>query len=137
VLIIACAVAILLGCACEIAAMVTAAGEGTAAGAVYKPVASIVPCVGSPPVIPFTCHVTAVLELLATEAVNFFVPETGTEVLVGVTDIFTPWAVRSATNEELTLAHPHAMHAMATNSASDNRLLKQTKVRNAMNCIPR
>src|ERR1700730_1345720 len=34
VLIIACAVAIFVGCACEIAAMVTVAGDGMAAGAV-------------------------------------------------------------------------------------------------------
>jgi hypothetical protein len=89
----ACAVAIFVGCACEIAAMVTTAGEGTAGGAAYRPVALIVPCVESPPVVPLTCHVTAVLEVLLTEAVNFFVPETGTEVLVGVTDIRIPWAV--------------------------------------------
>jgi hypothetical protein len=92
-LITAWAVATFVGCACEIAAMVTAAGEGTAAGAVYRPVASIVPCVDSPPVVPFTCQVTSGSEVLATEAVNFFVPETGTEVLVGVTVTLTPWAV--------------------------------------------
>ena len=89
----ACAVAIFVGCTCETAVMVTADGEGMAAGAVYRPVASIVPYVGSPPVVPFTCHTTAGLEVLATEAVNFFVPETGTEVLVGVTVTWTPWAV--------------------------------------------
>ena len=89
----ACAVAIFVGCACEMAAMVTADGEGMAEGAVYKPVASIVPCVGSPPVVPFTCQVTVGSEVLATEAVNFFVPKTGTEVLAGVTDTLTPWAV--------------------------------------------
>jgi hypothetical protein len=89
-LITACAVATLLGCAFEIAAIVTADGEGTVTGAVYSPVASIVPCVGSPPVVPLTCHVTVGSEALATEAVNFFVPETGTEVLVGVTDILIP-----------------------------------------------
>jgi hypothetical protein len=36
---------------------------------------------------------TAVLEALATEAVNFFVPETGTAVLAGVTVILIPCAV--------------------------------------------
>jgi hypothetical protein len=89
----ACAVAIIVGCTCETAAMVTADGEGMSAGAVYRPVASIVPCVGSPPVVPFTCHITVGSEALATEAVNFFVPETGTAVLVGVTVTWTPWAV--------------------------------------------
>jgi hypothetical protein len=90
---IASAVATLVGCACETAAIVTDAGEGTDAGAVYRPVVSILPCVVSPPVTPLTCQITAVLEVLATEAVNFFVPETGTEVLAGVTDILMPWAV--------------------------------------------
>ena len=70
--------------------MVTADGEGMSRGAVYMPVASIVPCVGSPPVIPFTCQVTAGLEVLATATVNFFVPWTGTGVLAGVTDIWAP-----------------------------------------------
>jgi len=86
----ACATAIFVGCACETAAMVTVDGDGTAGGALYKPVASIVPSVASPPVTPLTCQMTAVLEVLATEAVNFCVPETGTEVLVGVTVILTP-----------------------------------------------
>jgi hypothetical protein len=137
VLIIACAVAIFVGCACEIAAMVTVAGEGMAAGAVYRPVASILPCVDSPPVVPLTCHVTAVLEVLVTAAVNFVVPETGTEVLAGVTDILTSCELRSATREELTLAHPQAMIATPRNSANDSNLLKHTKVRHGMDGIPR
>ena len=93
VLIAACATATLLGCACETAAMVTVDGEGTVAGALYKPVVSIVPWVASPPVTPLTCQMTAVSAVLATEAVNFCVPETGTKVFVGVTVIATPWAV--------------------------------------------
>jgi hypothetical protein len=92
-LITTCAVAIFVGCACETAAMMTADGEGMAEGAVYRPVVSILPCVVSPPVTPLTCQITAVSEALATEAVNFFVPETGTEVLAGVTDTLIPWAV--------------------------------------------
>ena len=40
---IAVAVALLLGSAAEIAFIVTAAGDGTAAGAVYRPDAEIVP----------------------------------------------------------------------------------------------
>jgi hypothetical protein len=63
--------AIFVGCACETAAMVTVDGEGTVGGALYKPVESIVPWVASPPVTPLTCQMTAVLEVLATEAVNF------------------------------------------------------------------
>jgi hypothetical protein len=93
VLITACAVAIFVGCACKTAVMMTAAGDGTVAGAVYSPAVSMVPWVVSPPVTPLTCQITAVSEVLVTEAVNFFVPETGTEVLAGVTDILIPWAV--------------------------------------------
>jgi hypothetical protein len=130
----ACATAIFVGCACEIAAMVTVDGEGTFGGAVNKPVASIVPCVASPPVTPLTCQMTAVLEVLATEAVNFCVPETATEVLVGVTDILTPWAVELGANEEATLAHPQAIKATPRNSAIETRVRHSTKLRNAMNC---
>jgi len=86
-LITTCAVAFFVGCACKTAEMVTVAGEGTAAGAVYRPVESIVPWVDSPPVISLTFQITAVLEAWPTEAVNFVVPETGTEVVVGVTTI--------------------------------------------------
>jgi hypothetical protein len=71
--------------------------------------------------------VTAVLEVLLTEAVNFFVPETGTEVLAGVTVILIPWAVWLATNGEPTLAHPQAMKAIPRNSATDRKFLKRTK----------
>jgi len=56
--------------ATETAVTVTVAGEGTAEGAVKSPLALIVPCVESPPVTPFTCQVTAVLEVFVTVAVN-------------------------------------------------------------------
>src|SRR5258708_39802372 len=54
----------------EIAVTVTAAGLGTAAGAVYKPAAEMVPTVALPPVIPLTCQVTAVLAVFRTVALN-------------------------------------------------------------------
>jgi hypothetical protein len=136
-LITTCAVAIFVGSACKTAAMVTADGEGMSRGAVYRPVASIVPCVDSPPVVPFTCHVTAGLEVLATAAVNFFVPKTGTEVLVGVTDIWAPWAVWLAANGEPELAHPQDMKPIPKNTATNKRFRRRTKLRNVMNCIPR
>ena len=132
VLIAACAIAIFVGCACEIAAIVTVDGEGTAGGAVYKPVASIVPFVGSPPVTPLTCQMTAVSEVLATEAVNFCFPETGTEVLVGVTVILTPWALSLGSNEEPALAHPQAIKAITRNSVADRTVRKRTKQRSAI-----
>jgi hypothetical protein len=133
----ACAVAIFVGSACKTAAMVTADGEGMSRGAVYRPVASIVPCVGSPPMVPFTCHVTAGLDVLATAAVNFFVPKTGTKVLVGVTDIWAPWAVWLAVNGEPELAHPQEMNPIPKNTATNKRFPKRTKLRNVMNFIPR
>src|SRR5947209_18769340 len=52
--------------ACEVAVMVTCAGFGTKAGAVYKPELEIMP-LAAPPV---TLHVTAALELPETLAVN-------------------------------------------------------------------
>ena len=61
--------------ACEIAFIVTVP-LGTAAGAVYKPAALIVPTVPLPPVVPFTCQVTAVFAVFATVAVNCCVSPT-------------------------------------------------------------
>jgi len=52
--------------ACEVAVMVTCAGLGTEAGAVYKPVLEMVP-LAEP---PLTLQVTAVLEVPLTVAVN-------------------------------------------------------------------
>src|SRR5262249_55925309 len=52
------------------AATVTVAGFGTAPGAVYSPVASILPIALLPGVIPFTVQLTALLLLPVTEAVN-------------------------------------------------------------------
>ena len=49
---------------------VTVAGFGTLEGAVYRPELEMVPCEVSPPAIPFTCQVTAVLEEFWTVAVN-------------------------------------------------------------------
>src|SRR6476620_4796819 len=65
---------------------VAVAGElavGTLAGAVYMPLASIVPVVALPPATPFTCQVT--LLLLALAAWNCCVLPTTTALLEGVT----------------------------------------------------
>jgi hypothetical protein len=51
--------------------------------------ASIVPLVASPPITPFTCHVTAVFEVLDTVAVNVWGVETDTAILVGMIVIVT------------------------------------------------
>jgi hypothetical protein len=50
--------------------MVTLFGLGRVAGAVYTPVALIVPVAARPPVTPFTCQVTLVFEAPVTVAVN-------------------------------------------------------------------
>ena len=62
--------AILLLSACETAVTVTVAEFGTVAGAVYIPVEEIVPCMASPPVVPFTSQITAAFAVLETTAVN-------------------------------------------------------------------
>jgi hypothetical protein len=49
---------------------VSVAGLGSEEGAVYSPAVEIVPTVAFPPVVPFTCQVTAVLEVPVTVAVN-------------------------------------------------------------------
>src|SRR5713101_7416141 len=82
----------LLVSACAIAVTVTVAGLGTVAGAVYRPAVEIVPTVEFPPVTPFTCHVTAVLLLPVTVAVNCCVVLTTTDALVG--EMLTPTVVR-------------------------------------------
>lgn len=53
-----------------IAVMVTPGGDGMIAGAVYSPVAEIVPSVALPPTAPFTSQVTVVLDAPATVAWN-------------------------------------------------------------------
>ena len=62
------------------AEIVTVFGFGTDAGDVYNPVAEIVPVAVAPPVIPFTCHVTAWLAAFATVAVNCVVVPTRVDV---------------------------------------------------------
>ncbi|HLK05298.1 MAG TPA: hypothetical protein VKT53_12730 [Candidatus Acidoferrum sp.] len=69
--------------ACEIAATLIVV-VGTAAGAVYRPPALIVPVAAPPPVTPFTCHVTAVLVVFVTVAVNCSVLLTCTEGVFGL-----------------------------------------------------
>jgi hypothetical protein len=74
-----------------VAVTVTVAGDGVAAGAVYKavaaPVATIVPTVALPPAIPLTPQVTPATELPApvTLAVNTCAPLVGTLAVPGDT----------------------------------------------------
>ena len=58
--------------AAETAFTATVAGLGMTLGAVYNPFVLIVPTVALPPVVPFTCHVTAVFVVPVTVSVNCF-----------------------------------------------------------------
>jgi hypothetical protein len=83
------AVAILVVSAFAIAVTVTVDGVGTVAGAVYRPEVEIVPKVVLPPVIPLTCHVTPVLVVLVTVAINCCVVLTCIVTVAGTTVIVT------------------------------------------------
>src|SRR5258708_22509557 len=87
----------------EIAVTVTAAGLGTAAGAVYKPAAEMVPTVALPPVIPLTCQVTAVLVVFTTVAVDCC--EVATVTLVGGENEMTKVELENATLDSLVPTH--------------------------------
>src|SRR5262249_36302711 len=70
-------------------AVTLTAPEGTAAGAVYRPVEEIVPTVVLPPLLPFTNQLTAVFVVLVIVALNCCVFPTCRLVLVGKTEIDT------------------------------------------------
>ena len=53
-----------------VAVIITVEGDGTAAGAMYKPEAEIVPTALLPPGRPLTLHVTVVVVVPVTVAVN-------------------------------------------------------------------
>jgi hypothetical protein len=86
--------------ACDVAVTVIAVFGGEA-GAVYRPVESIVPTVAFPPAIPFTLQLTALLLLPVTETVGVnccFVPAAKV-ALVGLIVMITAGAVRVTTAE--------------------------------------
>jgi hypothetical protein len=70
--------------------------EPAVAGAVYSPVAEIVPTVESPPVIPSTDHCTPVSVVPVTVAVNCFVVLTVTLAAVGLMLTLTSVTVTAA-----------------------------------------
>jgi len=57
---------------------------------VYKPDVDIVPTVEFPPAMPFTVHVTAVLDVPVTVAVNCCVAPSESDALAGVMATETP-----------------------------------------------
>jgi hypothetical protein len=83
---VTCAVPFRVESAEDTAVMVTVAGDGTAAGAIYMPIAEIVPTVELPPVTPLTCQVTAVFDELATVAVKACEPVAVTVAVPGMTE---------------------------------------------------
>lgn len=72
-----------VGSATLVALIVTGLDAGSAAGAVYFPLASIKPTAALPPVIPLTDHVTAVVAAPLTMALNCCVLLTEIVVLTG------------------------------------------------------
>ena len=82
--------------ACETAVTVTVP-EGAVAGAVYKPEVEIVPTVVFPPVVLFTCQVTAVFVEPVTVAVNCCVAPVCREAVVGEMVTATVGAVVTVT----------------------------------------
>lgn len=75
--------------ALEIAFTVITRSLETLAGARYSPEVEMVPLLEFPPVVPFTCQVTEVLEVFSTVAVNCWVPAAGSDVVVGETETLT------------------------------------------------
>src|SRR5437660_12832914 len=83
------ALSLFVGSAMLVAFMVTSAGLGTWAGAVYRPEEEIVPTVAVPPATLFTSQVTPLLLVLVTVAVNCWVWETESETAGGSTETAT------------------------------------------------
>jgi hypothetical protein len=80
-----------------VAVTVTELELGTRSGAVYRPVEEMVPTVVLPPTVLLTDHVTLVLLVLLTVAVNCFVASTTTEAVSG--EIETPTTGAGVTAE--------------------------------------
>jgi hypothetical protein len=68
-----------------VAVTVTVLGEGATDGAVYRPLAETVPQVAPAQPAPVTAHVTLVLDVPVTVAVNCCVPPASTDAVVGLT----------------------------------------------------
>jgi hypothetical protein len=128
---VTCAVSSAEGCACEIAVMVTVGGVGTVLGAVYVPAASIVPCAASPPATPFTCQVTAMLEVFETWTLNFIVLEICTEALAGSTMIDTLCCA-----DDWIWPHPQIARTTSKSSAIDTILRVRPELRESMYIFP-
>lgn len=124
---VTCATSKTAGLATATAAIVTVAGDGTAAGAVYVPFASILPCVASPPATPSTCQVTVVLAALETTAVNFCVVATLMETVGGSTETVTVCPCGFC-GFDCTVPHPQTPDTATKIAAIDEILPRRTRL---------
>jgi hypothetical protein len=92
------------GSATLVAIIVTVAGTGTVAGAVYRPPTVTVPTVALPPATPFTVHVTAVLAVPVTVAVNCCDAPVTKVALVGTNDTLTAALTVTVAEADLVLS---------------------------------
>jgi hypothetical protein len=76
--------------------------SGGRGGAVYLPVASIMPTIALPPAIPLTAQVTAVLGIPSTDAVSRRSPPSGTLANGGETATVCAMAGAAAANQSTT-----------------------------------
>jgi hypothetical protein len=119
---VTCAVPVRVESAEETALMVTVAGEGTVAGAMYMPIAEIVPTVEFPPLTPLTRQVTAVFVEFATVAVKACEPVPAVTVDVpGATE--TDIAGTMVTCAEPDLFMSAAATAVTVTVAGDGRVV--------------
>lgn len=107
--------------ATEVEVTVTVVELGSFVGAVYKPVVLTVPMIASPPVSPFTLHVTEVLVDPVTVAVNCCVAPPAMLAVVG--EIVTATVVEL----ELLLPPPHpAQTSAASITTGRNRFIRKS-----------
>lgn len=124
---------ILVVSACETAEMATLLGVGTTAGAVYRPLESMVPMVALPPLMEFTCQVTAVLLEPVTVAVNCCVCLVCRVAASGVT---ATAIVVVVDEEELLLPPPQAASDAASNDAARKARACRHRGREARSVLP-
>lgn len=98
---VAWAVPILVESTTDTAVIVTVAGAGTIAGAVYAPDAEIIPTDELPPATPLTLQFTAVLASPVTAAANICVIPAVTFAVPGVTDTATKAATVTVAEADL------------------------------------
>jgi hypothetical protein len=117
--------AVFVESACDLAVTVAVAGLGIVFGAVYSPEVSILPKVAFPPVIPFTCQVTAWFVVPLTVAMKGCLAPTSTVACVG--DIKTRTEARCGTTD------PEPPHP---GNESKDRTTKATGISGRLGIVP-